>query len=374
VGDLIKQKFHEYYQNLAHAELFSPPSSIRNREFAFLTFGEALMLRHRAFDDAKQLHSFLAATTPRDAYYSAAYFRSPTAEMKKKAWLGADLVFDIDADHIPTSCRKSHDPGWFCEACLQSAKEETTKLLDMLRSDLGFSENEVLVYFSGHRGYHVHVESETIRQLDSPSRKEIVDYITGLGLRPELQHLFEENRIELGVSPFGWGNRIAKGIRTLLEKAESDGIELLGLGKKDIEILEKADLQEGLENKGAIIFKKREAGSWHRIVQCAAALTGARIDTVVSTDVHRLIRLPKTLHGKTGLMKVGSPVDKLTDFDPLKEAVAFDRGYMTLDVSHTPRFRVGEDTFGPFETAEHVELPTAAAVFLLCKGAAQVVE
>jgi hypothetical protein len=73
-------------------------------------------------------------------------------------------------------------------------------------------------------------------------------------------------------------------------------------------------------------------------------------------------------------MKVGSPVDKLTDFDPLKEAVAFDRGYMTLDVSHTPRFRVGEDTFGPFETAEHVELPTAAAVFLLCKGAAQVVE
>ena len=52
----------------------------------------------------------------------------------------------------------------------------------MLENDFGFSADELHVFFSGHRGYHVHVEDEAVRSLDAMARKEIVDYVTGLGL------------------------------------------------------------------------------------------------------------------------------------------------------------------------------------------------
>ncbi len=131
--------------------------------------------------------------------------------MDKKGWLGADLVFDIDADHIPSACNKIHDEficakcgfsgrgitpevcpacegtkfatkTWPCELCIQSAREEAAKLIDMLSNDFGFSLDELHVFFSGHRGYHVHVEDEAVRSLDAMARKEIVDYVMGLGL------------------------------------------------------------------------------------------------------------------------------------------------------------------------------------------------
>ncbi len=52
----------------------------------------------------------------------------------------------------------------------------------MLENDFGFSSDELHVFFSGHRGYHVHVEDEAVRSLDAMARKEIVDYVMGLGL------------------------------------------------------------------------------------------------------------------------------------------------------------------------------------------------
>jgi DNA primase small subunit len=38
------------------------------------------------------------------------------------------------------------------------------------------------VFFSGHRGYHVQIENEVVKTLDAMARKEIVDYVSGLGL------------------------------------------------------------------------------------------------------------------------------------------------------------------------------------------------
>ncbi|NIU39421.1 hypothetical protein GWN65_05490, partial [Candidatus Bathyarchaeota archaeon] len=71
---------------------------------------------------------------------------------------------------------------WPCEICLESAKEETIKLMDLLSNDLGFSTTDMSLSFSGHRGYHLHVENKDILTLNSASRKEIVDYIVGIGL------------------------------------------------------------------------------------------------------------------------------------------------------------------------------------------------
>jgi hypothetical protein len=41
-----------------------------------------------------------------------------------------------------------------------------------------------------------------------------------------------------------------------------------------------------------------------------------------------------------------------------------------VSVSCAPQFRLGENQFGPYRN-EKLELPTAAAVLLICKGRAE---
>ncbi|MCK4313596.1 hypothetical protein KAW04_02400, partial [Candidatus Bathyarchaeota archaeon] len=113
--------------------------------------------------------------------------------------------------------------------------------------------------------------------------------------------------------------------------------------------------------------------TWRKIAEHSARLQSANIDTVVTTDIHRLIRLVGTLHGKTGLKKVEFPVSAIDDFDPFKSAVAFKTGAVTVFVSDAPEFRLSDEMFGPFRN-QRVELPTAAAMLLVCKGRAKVIE
>jgi DNA primase small subunit len=83
--------------------------------------------------------------------------------------------------------------------------------------------------------------------------------------------------------------------------------------------------------------------------------------------------LAHTLHGKTGFKKVEFSASVIEDFDPFKSAVAFKKDLVTVFVSDAPQFRLGEETFGPYKK-QRVELPTAAAVLLICKGRAEVLE
>ena len=105
--DYVSRKFNEFYANPS-TKIPAPPA-IGEREFAFFLFKERIMVRHRSASTLPGLRNLLCETKPSDVYYSCAYYENPEADMNKKGWLGADLVFDIDADHIPTSCDKIHD-------------------------------------------------------------------------------------------------------------------------------------------------------------------------------------------------------------------------------------------------------------------------
>jgi DNA primase small subunit len=113
--------------------------------------------------------------------------------------------------------------------------------------------------------------------------------------------------------------------------------------------------------------------TWQKIAQHGVEKQSVKIDTVVTPDINRLIRLTNSLHGKTGLKKVVLPISGIETFDPLKSAVAFKAGNVTVHVSDAPQFRVNDEIYGPFKN-QKVELPTAAALMLLCKGVAEVVQ
>ena len=402
--DFIERKFLAYY-----SECFQQvdiPSSPSNREFAALLFRNKAMVRHRSFLTAEELKDFLCTNVPSDVYYSSARYEQPDAsEMSAKCWIGADLIFDIDADHIPTSCNKIHDEWtclncgfkgkgevpercpscekekfenntWPCEDCLNSAKNETIKLLAILKKDFGFSEEDIHVFFSGHRGYHVHIESRSIETLDTMDRKEIVDYVCGLGFDQELHGFGEDKIMNPDLNAVGWQGRIAQGIYEVVSHPELSDYQRMGLNK--------SVLQAVAKNKESILKNFRESKPWttmrglgpqtfRKLVEHARNSQSAKVDTVVTTDIHRLIRMSGTLHGKTGLKKVEFPLKCLSDFDPFREAVAFKDGTAQVSVHSAPEFRIDETMYGPYKN-EIVELPLAAAVLLICKGRAEVVK
>ena len=112
--EFVYQKFSEYYKDPANA--VPSPLLPERREFGYLMFKERFMVRHRRFNTIDNLRAVLAETVPSDVYHSCAYYENPDYDMDKKGWIGSDLVFDIDADHIPTSCNKIHDE-FKCTKC-----------------------------------------------------------------------------------------------------------------------------------------------------------------------------------------------------------------------------------------------------------------
>jgi len=174
----------------------------------------------------------------------------------------------------------------------------------------------------------------------------------------------------------GWRGRIARGTYEFLLTATREELEKAGLKKTAIDVIVKNRkmLIESWKEKGPWgKIKGIGAESWRKMAQYGVEMQSVKIDTVVTTDIHRLIRLANTLHGKTGLKKINVPVTGIEHFDPLRSAIAFKEGAVTVLVSDAPQFRLGEETYGPYRE-QKVELPTAAALLLLCKGAAKVVE
>lgn len=403
----IRDRFADYYKQ--HSASILPPSSLERREFGFLLLEKRVMLRHQSFINIERLRASLYTVVPSDVYYSSAYYERPEEDMKEKGWLGADLVFDIDADHFPTPCPTVHDfwvctgcgssgkgkhpqkcsscggtkfkeKSWPCETCLEAAKAEVIKLVDLLIEDFGLASDVLTVAFSGHRGYHVHVESESIRELDSLARKEIVDYLMGTGLDAEFHGLGKSSSLDRRISgpdlnDRGWRGRLAKGTYDFLQTASKEKLIKKGLDSHHVRLL--------IEHREALLKSWNEKGpwgtvkgispeTWKTIAQYGVEKQSVKIDTVVTPDINRLIRLPNSLHGKTGLKKANVSIIGIEDFDPLKSAVAFKGGEVTLHVSEAPQFRVEDTIYGPYK-GQKVELPTAAALMLLCKGVAKVV-
>jgi len=389
VVEYVKDRFREYY--LKNPGSVTAPSEMEKREFGFLLFVEKQMIRHKGFKSIEDLRSFIGEVVPSDVYYSSAYYMNPEEDMDRKGWLGADLVFDIDADHLNTPCKSVHDKwtcgncgamgvgtppercfkcgatslreeSWICELCLNQAKEETNKLLEMLTDDLGFSGREIQIYFTGHRGYHVHVRNERIRTLRGDERKEIVDYVAGIGLNPTL--LFHGSPVidELG----GWRPRLERELTRLLLYAEEEELKRYGLKERNVRELQdfrrkiKGDL---LKHSTIRLVESR----FKSILEVAVAGCSAHIDTVVTTDVHRLVRLTGTLNGKTGLKVV--EVKEIDRFDPLREAISLSGGEETVYIADSPKFRLGDMEYGPYNQ-ELKTLPVEAALLLICKGKA----
>jgi len=326
--EYLEGRFGDYYR---HASPVLPPDA-NLREWGHIPWtpgSGTTMVRHQSLFDLGDVDTFFADNAPRHAYFSAARYDDPGAStMSKKGWRSADLIFDLDADHLP-----GVDPETTSyPEMLAECKDALWRLLDFLEDDFAF--DDLTVVFSGGRGYHVHVRDESVRDLDSDARREIVDYVRAIDLdTEELIRTVSDRGTTKRVlrTEGGWGARVhealvayADDLREMdAEAARERLMELDGIGEGRAETI----LGAFERNPTAVREGNVEAGGpgVRRLVSALAARVTATdtapIDEPVTTDTRRLIRLPGTLHGGSGL--VVTPIDRadLDGFDPLRDAV-----------------------------------------------------
>lgn len=369
-----------------------PPPRFGRREFGFLWIGKKFFLRHTGFPTAEAYTQFVQREAPHHAYYSTAYYKTPSAPtMKEKEWLGADLIFDLDADHLPGAAELS-----FAQQ-LAEVKIQARKLLhEYLLGDFGFAEENVRIVFSGGRGYHFHVNDPRVLQLDSAARREIVDYVSPNETVAEdlYQHwaweeavkkddfgrLQKTTRIHPASAP-GWNGRITRTALQFLDAVrampERDAVRTLtnikGIGEKTARpiVQNLTDARIGRIRELGYLeqfdFLTREAFVKALIEQAKLHAPG-ETDEPVTADIKRLIRLPGSLHGKTGLRVTPLTVKEFESFDPLVDAVAFGDEPARVIVSKPTEVPLAGHTL-QVEPGEQ-DLPLYAALFLVLRRAA----
>ena len=334
-GEYLKGRFGDHYRRTD----VSPPPAGNEREWGYITWGSGgtTMVRHHSLLDLAgggDLGGFLAAERPRHVYFSAGRYDDPGAgSMGAKGWRGSDLVFDLDADHLP-----GVDPETTSYAdMLAECKGALLRLLDLLESDFGFEDLEVV--FSGGRGYHVHVRRDDVLELGRRARREIVEYVLGEGI--EFDDIVATRAVSGSAgrsSPAqkrtlpdgGWAGRTKTRLDAFLDELlatdTDDAVARLrefdGIGEgKAMATLNAATNNRAELEAGNIDVHPAVYGLARHLFGEVVEAQSAPIDEPVTTDINRLIRLPGSLHGGTGLAV--TPIDRtdLDAFDPLSDAV-----------------------------------------------------
>ena len=382
--DYLKTKFQEYYQN---AEITLPPR-FTSREWGFLNWKGGIMNRHVNFRSIKEVNDYLARVAPAHCYHSVAYYKDPSKNtMVDKEWQGADLIFDLDADHLPEmeDVKKGKIPF---SKLMDYIREQTYRLVvDVLLGDFGLSENDLLITFSGGRGYHVHVRTPDVLTLPSGARREIADYLTGKGLDlnkilidagytkeyPIRGKGLERKNIPFSKLPKnnskGWQGIISRFInykldelRNMEKEKRKTELKIMGIQKKGL----------NLKNDNEKAFNNLPEFSKKIFVRFALKETAIHPDEPVTGDIHRLIRLPGSLHGGSGLKVTTMDSKQLENFDPMKDALAFGNNNVRIRsiVKHPVTMGDGLATLKPESV---VDMPEMAAIYFMARKWAHLV-
>lgn len=362
----LGKRFKDYYLR----NEVEPPAGIEQREFGFGTPEDKIKTRHKSFKSHRELQNFLQRETPFYISYSAAYYEFPeNRTMVDKVWKGADLVFDLDAEMPLLDSKK-----------MEGVKEQAINLLEFLTSDFGLPSKSVVVNFSGGKGYHIHCRDDCVLGLNGEERREIVDYVTATGLdRNFFFHAVEapegviysrdprrKPKVQsvMSVGPKagapGWAGRIYEGV---------------------VERVEKTNLSPDVKQK---LLSSLAAGVWagvegfrdksfdNAIMKYSVHLA-EDTDKMVTLDTSRLIRLPGSLHGGSGLK--AAVVKDMDEFNPLVDAVAFGDAEVKISiVKDVAKFSLMDRKFGPFKAGEVLALPEYASVYLMLKDYAEFVK
>jgi len=358
--------FRQYYEN---ADLDIP--EIEKREFGIGNI-KKIDARHLSFANTAEFRSYLVSNTPMFVSHSTAYYQFPGATpIQKKVWTGADLVFDLDI----------HAEGKYgAYALLDAVKADAIRLVEeFLAADFGIAKKDITINFSGNRGYHIHVRDARYQEIGSDERKEIIDYIMGTGLN--YRNFFEEEEVMARVARLrgpkpdeaGYRGRFARAVMGTLER-EPKAISRI-FAKEDARKNFTDGIKEG--NWSRTSLKANDLLVRLEPIARSLPLVSVNTDAGVTQDLSKLIRVPNSIHGETGL--IAKKIENIEKFDPLRDAFVESKesgseAIMKIKFSEdVPELRIKGEIIGPFKKDEEKEMVKPVALFFVLKGSAAII-
>ncbi|MCK5547718.1 MAG: hypothetical protein KAI64_01800, partial [Thermoplasmata archaeon] len=266
--------------------------------------------------------------------------------------------------------------------------------------DLGFSRKHIMIVFSGARGYHLHVRDPKVQGLQSHERREIVDYISGPS-REDIERFifkreaFDKREFKGKVYPkyirrmpkrgdISWAGKMRIGIENLLRElsdmgkdkaigymAGFEGIGTISSGKMWRDLFEGdtkgADRMLREDNLEVFSSDKVRDAFIRIVVESQKVKLEGETDEPVTSDTKRLIRLPTSLHGKTGFLVKRLELEELDDFEPLRDAIPSNFGTDKTNVKmlQPVKMDLGGEKFN-LGTGIY-KVPEYAAIFFMCR-------
>jgi DNA primase small subunit len=121
-----------------------------------------------------------------------------------------------------------------------------------------------------------------------------------------------------------------------------------------------------MKNRVLSVTTAQQEGEFKKRLLERAALA----DEPVTTDTKRLIRMPTSLHGGSGMRVQPLELRDLHDFDPLVDAVIFGERKVKVDSKVALKMPMLGSTY---ELQKGITtVPEAVAVFLCCRGMAEI--
>ncbi|AMD30335.1 DNA primase small subunit PriS [Acidilobus sp. 7A] len=302
--EALKDIFKAYYDMDPPLVL---PMDMARREFAIQPFEIDSYVRHLSFGDEHALRRFIKSKVPRHLYHSVGIYEIPGASsMEDKGWLGSELLFDLDLDH-PGTCESE----LVDDECLVKGFEKAKVVARVISDMLG---GKPLIYFTGHRGFHVR------------------------GLCSGCLSLGRDERLE-----------IAK-----LVRAEGLDVSLLFPSKKGVRPAAPSPSDPGWRGLAASLGIDLRATSED---------VGVDIDVMVTQDPSRLTRVPGSLNAKGGMI-VTPLCDSFTPgphLSPFRGSLDV-KAIKALDQTSVMGFKVS------LSNGEELSLPASVALYLYLSG------
>jgi DNA primase small subunit len=388
--DFLKSHFKKYYQK----NIINTVPNVEQREFGYGVYKRKIANRNMAFSNQEKMNEFLREKTPLFFSYSNSHYAFPSnTPMQNKQWISSDIIYEFDADEIKNYCEKTNGKWeckknfgeeslvketvenkevkqWFLEKSLVQTKKHVFRLVDILEEDFDFSRENVNINFSGKAGYHVHLRNKEIQLLNKKARIELVDYLTGYGIYYDNLGYEFDKKLVCGKKG-KWVERINNNLKDFFEKDSEEISKISGLQKTRVNKLlkEKKELFKNLENGFLYsVGARTNKEFWKNVFDFIIQTLIVPMDRQTSVDLHKIIRVPNTLHGDTGLIAKEVSLKELEDFNPFNDAIAFDNTLTKIIVSEVPKFTINGETFGPYNN-ETIEVPLYCAIFLIGKGA-----
>lgn len=380
----LPELLDEYY---ARAE-FHPLDALQRREFAFQAWdAPGPNDRHHTLNSIDLLRSIIRIKKPKAVFASNARYLDPGHPvMAKKTNIGVDLAFDFDFGDLP-----EHElPGDFW-GNMDAVAKHVQRLLEETFPMLGLCAEDALVSFSGGKGFHVRLMTDAALRLNRNQRRMLRDFVRGNGL--EDYHTFGRGRMKNGKYAASWSPDVEGGwpghfsrsaelyLRQVRELPYAGAIEFVkanlpvqksgkNKGQKKnptdetiVEIVEAIRSNSSMLTGGVFktMFRTVKQGSLvgDSIAHYAVLMNGCAIDLSVTDDMRRILRLPGSIHGKTGLPCVVLSREEI-NAESVKAKVAQVIGDDIVDVALP---HIVETPFGAFK--DETSLPRYQALAAL---------